>query len=81
MKKGGHIRTGNEDAAVNTDFTNAERTKAIVDLTKSVGRPVAYGNDAIRAALANTATRPTPLQQEQSTIHMMAQKDPTGACA
>lgn len=32
----------------------AESTKAIVDLTKSVGRPVAYGNDAIRAALAAT---------------------------
>lgn len=81
MKKGGHIRTGNEDAAGNTEFTNAECTKAIVDLTKSVGRPVAYGNDAIPRRPGQHRHLAHPLQQEQSTIQMMAQKDPTGACA
>jgi len=51
-------------AAGNTDFTNAECTKAIVDLTKSVGRPIAYGNDYIRAALAATPAYPPPNQAE-----------------
>lgn len=54
LENRGHIRTGNEDAAGSTDFTNAERTKTIVDLTQSVGRPVAYGNDAMSAALTTS---------------------------
>jgi 3-keto-5-aminohexanoate cleavage enzyme len=55
LEMGGHLRTGNEDAAGNTTFTNAECTQAIVGLAESVGRPVAHGVSEIRAALAAKA--------------------------
>lgn len=54
LESGGHIRTGNEDAAGNTTFTNAECTAAIVELTQSVGRPVARGAE-VRSVLATRA--------------------------
>ena len=41
IEKGGHVRTGLEDASGNTDLTNAECVAAVADIVREVGRPVA----------------------------------------
>lgn len=55
LERGGHIRTGIEDAFGNTTLTNAECTAATIELTKRVGRPVAHGVDEIRSVLSTPA--------------------------
>lgn len=48
VEKGGHVRTGLEDASGNTTLTNAECVQAVADIIREVGRPVATREDTRR---------------------------------
>lgn len=48
IERGGHIRSGVEDAGGLTSATSAECVKAIRDIADAVGRPTATGSDALR---------------------------------
>lgn len=41
IEKGGHIRTGLEDASGNTNCSNAECVQAVADIVREMGRPIA----------------------------------------
>lgn len=47
LEKGGHLRVGVEDAAIETGMTNADMVAAAVALAHDVGRPTATGADAL----------------------------------
>lgn len=49
LEKGGHVRVGVEDAAVETDMTNADMVAAAAALAAELGRPVATGAGALQA--------------------------------
>lgn len=48
IEKGGHIRTGVEDAGGLTDATNAECVSAVQAIAEAAGRPVVTGADVLR---------------------------------
>ncbi|MGD9794806.1 MAG: 3-keto-5-aminohexanoate cleavage protein [Acidimicrobiia bacterium] len=54
LERGGHIRVGIEDAAIDTGMGNIEMVEAAVALANEVGRPVVTGRDAL-GVLRNTA--------------------------
>ena len=53
LEKGGHLRVGVEDAAIDTGMTNAEMVAAAAALAAEVGRPLATGPAALAALYAH----------------------------
>lgn len=51
IERGGHVRVGIEDAAGRSNQTSAEMVRAVMEMARDIGRPVAQG-DAARAALS-----------------------------
>ena len=52
LEKGGHVRLGLEDAAIETSMTSADMVAEGVALARAVGRPVVTGADALTALRA-----------------------------
>jgi len=52
LEKGGHLRVGIEDAAIETDLSNADMVKAVAELAASIGRPIATGSTALDTLIA-----------------------------
>ena len=55
IEKGGHIRTGVEDASGLTSATSAECVAAVIDISRKVGRPTVTGADVLPTLIGQTA--------------------------